>query len=199
MNKINVKTTLPLSLCCAFTIICSSLLNESLTAKELPQKLFSRSILDNSKSYQKQQSTLEEKTTDYCQSIGTEYQEFYNFETLNYKIGICYKSEKWFYYRQSKSNPNNSLFLPAKVVFGGDFFRAQHKKVTYFVGVNSNGYYSSVMYGNNQIVFEPELSTTPMITKNKENVIPVEEFVPKTVVSPDSELDSNTDNFESID
>lgn len=199
MNKINGKNALPLLLCCASTTIYSSLLNERLTAKELPQRPFYKSTLSNSESYKKQQSVSEEKKLNYCQSIGTDYQEFYNFETLNYKIGICYKNEKWFYYRQSKSNPNNSLFLPAQVVFGGDFFRAKYKKVTYFVGVNSNGYYSSVMYGNNQIVFEPELSTTPVITKNKEEVMPVDELVPKTVVSPNFELDSNIDNIESID
>ena len=106
------------------------------------------------------ESLLASNKTLFCKSLGEDYQEFYNFETRNYNISICSKNGEWFYYREAKSNPGKALVLPATIVFGGDVFKAVDGRATYFVGTNSDGYYSSVMYGNNQMIFEPELPAT---------------------------------------
>ena len=109
-----------------------------------------------------------------CQTLGTQYQDFYNFQTRNYYISICSKGEDWYYYREAKSNPNDAILLPATVVFGGDVFKAVDKKVTYFVGINSDGYYSSVMYGDNRMIFEPELLNIPAVATTEATVTSVE-------------------------
>ena len=88
----------------------------------------------------------------------------------SYRIGICRQNEKWFYYRKPKSNPDGALLLNAELVFGGDVFRADDGKITYFVGVNSDGYYSSVMYGNNQMIFEPQVSNNSSLAQEQEPI-----------------------------
>ena len=96
------------------------------------------------------------KTT--CQQFNSQYQQVYAFETQRFYIGICQGENNYFYYRQSKLNPEKTLLLPAKIVFGGDVYQAVDGRTIYFVGMDDNGYYSSVMKNNNEIVFEPEIA-----------------------------------------
>lgn len=110
------------------------------------------------------------QTKDLCKAMGSNFQQFYNFETRNYHIGICRQDEEWFYFRRPKSNLEDTLFLSAKLVFGGDVFRAENGRITYFVGVNSDGYYSSVMYGNNQMIFEPQIVKDSSLAQEQESV-----------------------------
>lgn len=100
---------------------------------------------------------IAQQKESFCESLGTGYQEHYGFETRSFNVSICRRGGDWYYYRKPKSNPDNALLIPAQVVFDRETFKAVDGKVTYFVGVNSEGYYSSVMYGNNRMVFEPEL------------------------------------------
>lgn len=118
----------------------------------------------------KPELTTSKQSKNICQTIGSDFQQFYNFETRNYHIGICRQMEKWFYYRKPKSNPEDALLLSAELVFGGDVFRAENGKITYFVGVNSDGYYSSVMYGNNQMIFEPQVSKNSSVAQEQESI-----------------------------
>ena len=92
-----------------------------------------------------------------CQQLGQDYEEVYAFLTHNFYINICRQGDSFYYYRQSKSNPEQSIVLKATAVRGGKVFKAVKGKMTYFVGVNANGYYSSVMQPNNEIVVEPEV------------------------------------------
>jgi len=94
-----------------------------------------------------------------CHNINTLYQEVYSFETENYYINICQLDSKFYYYRQSKLNHNTNILIPARAVSRGDVFQATVGKTTYFVGMDSDRHYSSVMLNNNEIVFEPELRT----------------------------------------
>ena len=72
------------------------------------------------------------------------------------------------YYRKSKTDPDSAILVPAQIVFNEETFKAVHGKTIYFVGINSEGYYSSVMHSNNQIIFEPEL-------KEKSKTVPSQE------------------------
>lgn len=92
-----------------------------------------------------------------CHNINTTYQEVYSFETENYYINICQFNNKFYYYRQSKLNQSNSILIPAQAASRGDVFQATVGKTTYFVGVDSDRHYSSVMLNSNEIVFEPEI------------------------------------------
>lgn len=94
-----------------------------------------------------------------CNSINTAYQEVYSFETENYYINVCQLDNEFYYHRQSKLNIDNNLLVPAQSVFRGDVFQATVGKTTYFVGIDSDRYYSSVMLNNNEIVFEPEITS----------------------------------------
>jgi hypothetical protein len=94
-----------------------------------------------------------------CNNINTAYQEVYRFETENHYINICQLDSDFYYYRQSKSDVNNHLLIPAEVLVRGDVFQATAGKTTYFVGMDSDRYYSSVMSHDNEIVFEPEIVT----------------------------------------
>lgn len=94
-----------------------------------------------------------------CSNINAAYQEVYSFETENYYINICQLERKFYYHRQSKLNGNNIL-APAQTVARGDVFQATVGKITYFVGVDSDRHYSSVMLNNNEIVFEPEIQSS---------------------------------------
>lgn len=188
MNSLKSRNSICILLSCVVTTAYPSLAREGLITEKLSQESFFQSDIANNNIYDKQQLLLIDKESNYCQSINSEYQQLYNFETLEYNIGICYKDKKWFYYRQSKSNPDNFLFLPAQIVFGGDVFKATDKKVTYFVGINSSGYYSSVMYGNNQIVFEPPISSNSTLIKNKTTINPEVNLTPKTVNVQDTSV-----------
>ncbi len=92
-----------------------------------------------------------------CQQLGQDYEEVYAFLTHNFYISICRQGDSFYYYRQSKSNPEQTILLRATAVRDGKVFKAVKGKMTYFVGVNANGYYSSVMQPNNEIIVEPEV------------------------------------------
>jgi hypothetical protein len=98
-----------------------------------------------------------------CHNVNTAYQEVYGFQTENYYINICQLDDEFFYYRQSKLNASNKLLIPAESILRGDVFQATAGKTTYFVGIESDRYYSSVMSNNNEIVFEPEILPTVAI------------------------------------
>lgn len=104
-----------------------------------------------------------------CQQMGQGYQEVYAFETQNFYINICHLNGSFFYHRQSKINPRDTIFLPATIVFGGDYYQATDGKTVYLVGMNADGYYSSVMQNNNEIVFEPELKPSSATVQNSFN------------------------------
>ncbi|MEM6610880.1 MAG: hypothetical protein AAF652_01240 [Cyanobacteria bacterium P01_C01_bin.72] len=92
-----------------------------------------------------------------CHNVDANYQEVYSFETENYYINVCQSNNKFYYYRQSKLNQSNNILIPAQAVSRGDTFQATVGKTTYFVGIDSDRHYSSVMLNNNEIVFEPEI------------------------------------------
>ncbi|MGL5831833.1 MAG: hypothetical protein ACRC1Z_01210 [Waterburya sp.] len=98
-----------------------------------------------------------------CHNVSAAYQEVYGFETENYYINICQLDDEFFYYRQSKLDASNKLLIPAESILRGDVFQATAGRTTYFVGIESDRYYSSVMSNNNEIVFEPEILPTPAI------------------------------------
>ncbi len=102
-----------------------------------------------------------------CDQIKSGYQKVYGFETESFHIRICQLEQDYFYYRQSKSEPDDILLLPAKIVFGGSVFEAVDGKTTYFVGTDRNGYYSSVMQNNNEMIVEPEINLSPTTTTAK--------------------------------
>lgn len=172
MKSIWQKFVLCVLLCAGASIANLALMNNRVIADGLLQQ----ELPPSSDSDRSQENTLlaanQERLS--CQTLGTQYRDFYNFQTRNYYISICSKGEAWYYYRESKSNPDDTTLLPAKVVFGGDVFKAVHKKVTYFVGINSDGYYSSVMYGNDRMIFEPELLDVPVVATNEASVTSVE-------------------------
>lgn len=117
------------------------------------------------------QSWLSAKNNSYCQQVETNYTEVYAFETQNYYIGICQLEDNFFYYRLSKNGEEDELVIPAQAVFGNGIFQATKNKVTYFVGMDANGYYSSVMKNENEIIFEPELrSSATVLSSNREPV-----------------------------
>lgn len=95
-----------------------------------------------------------------CQEVSSEYQQIYAFETASFYINICQLEQNYFYYRQSKSNSGDALLIPARIVFGGAVFEAVDGKTTYFVGTDYNGYYSSVMRNNDEIIVEPEINSS---------------------------------------
>jgi hypothetical protein len=92
-----------------------------------------------------------------CQRMGENIEEIHAFETQNYYINICRQEQQYFYYRQSKSNSDSFIWLPAQKVFDGKIYQAIGSNITYFVGSNSDGYYSSVMHNNSEIIFEPQI------------------------------------------
>jgi hypothetical protein len=93
-----------------------------------------------------------------CNKVSAAYKEVYHFETENHYINICQLDSEFYYYRQSKSDVNNRLLIPAEALVRGDVFQATAGKTTYFVGIDSDRYYSSVMSNDNEIVFEPEMT-----------------------------------------
>ncbi len=119
--------------------------------------IFFNSLTTSTLENRRVKSWLFAKNTTACQQLNSQYQPVYTFETQRFYIGICQRESNYVYYRQSKLNPEKTLLLPAKIVFGGDIYQAVDGKTIYFVGMDDNGYYSSVMQNNNEIVFEPEI------------------------------------------
>lgn len=103
-----------------------------------------------------------------CQKLGQNYKKVHGFLTHNFHIGICLQGEQFYYYRHSKSNPKQIMLLKATTVMGGKVFKAKKGRVTYFVGTNANGYYSSVMQANHEIVLEPEVKSEKFNPKIEE-------------------------------
>jgi|GEM_PF-1831126 len=132
--------------------------NNALSCSALP---INRSKLGSNdhqeQNYRKKLYNLLTQKISSCHEFNSYYKEVYSFETENFYIDICQLGSNFYYHRQSKTNPNNDIFTPAEVVFGGNIFRASHGKAIYFVGKDGDSYYSSVMQNNNEIVFEPEL------------------------------------------
>lgn len=130
-----------------------------------------------------------------CKQVNTEYQEIYNFETESYYINICQSNEDFYYYRQSKTDPNDTLLTRAKSVFGGNVFQATDNKTIYFVGKDEERHYSSVMRNNSEIVFEPELEES-VLSLGGSNQKPIEPSIPvknlqlESKVGVDLDLDS---------
>ena len=98
-----------------------------------------------------------------CDRLNSTYQEVYSFETENYYINICQQNSKFFYHRQSKLEGGTNILVPATAIFRGNVYQAKVGKTTYFIGVDSDRYYSSVMLNNNEIVFEPEIESIPNV------------------------------------
>lgn len=172
MKSIWRKFVLCALLCGGASIANWALTNNRVIADGLLQQY--RSDSPDSDRLQKKVLLATNQERFSCQTLGNEYRDFYNFQTRNYYISICSKGEAWYYYREAKSNPNDAILLPATVVFGGDVFKAVEKKVTYFVGINSDGYYSSVMYGNDRMIFEPESLDVPVVATQEATVTSVE-------------------------
>lgn len=192
MNSLWQKTIISVLLCCAAAIGCSGLAEKNTTIKGLRGQTLFESPFSLTSSQENAKSLLVGQKNYSCQSIDPEYRDFYSFETHNYNISICRQGEEWFYFRESKSD-ESLLILPATLVFGGDAFQAIDGKTTYFVGINSDGYYSSVMYGSDRMIFEPELPKVPtaVIRQQKETVTPVEVSTPENVETQNSDLSNS--------
>jgi hypothetical protein len=123
-----------------------------------------------------------------CLQLNKDYREIYGFETQNFYINICQYGQQFIYYRQSKADRHDIVMIPAETVFGGQVFQASEGKITYFVGIDSNGYYSSVMKNDNQLVVEPQIKTpTTTIGKTFDNSTEIDRQSKMTA----SELDLN--------
>ena len=121
----------------------------------------------------KKQSRLLAQRSLSCPKIDSAYQEVYSFETENYYISICQLENSFLYHRISKLDEQNAVLIPAQAVFGGDAFEATDGRTTYFVGVDGDRYYSSVMQNNNEIVFEPELQQPlPKLSRETRRAVP---------------------------
>ncbi|MEL6928979.1 MAG: hypothetical protein AAFO95_10115 [Cyanobacteria bacterium J06600_6] len=93
-----------------------------------------------------------------CRDLNSNYEEIYSFETENYHINICQLEENFYYHRRSKSKSSvSNILVPAQAILQGSVFQATMGKVVYFVGMDNDRHYSSVMLNNNEIVFEPEV------------------------------------------
>ena len=125
-----------------------------------------------------------------CREIDPEYQEVYSFETENSYINVCQLDSNFYYYRTSKLDSNSNILAPAKAVFRGDVFQAKVGKINYFVGMDSDRHYSSVMLNNNEIVFEPEIESTSTPT--------IAEVGDHSLQNTSLELDSSPEDTEQI-
>ncbi|HEY9769258.1 MAG TPA: hypothetical protein V6C71_12330 [Coleofasciculaceae cyanobacterium] len=139
---------------CFFILICSFLDKQSVSVAVTVGQFASNSVLVNQE--QKANGWLARQVIS-CAAINPAYQQVYSFEIKNYYINVCQLGSSFYYSRQSKFNPSNSLLVPAQAVFGGNVFQATNGKATYFVGKDGDRHYSSVMPNSNEIVFEPEL------------------------------------------
>ena len=113
--------------------------------------------------------TLLARKAVVCQDVNSAYQEVYSFATEDYHISICKFRTNFYYHRQSKTDVNEKLWIPAKLVFGGDVFQATHGKTIYFIGQDGDRYYSSVMKNNSEIVFEPEIKPVALSSSTARN------------------------------
>lgn len=136
-----------------FVLLCCSFFSRQLTGTALEQSKLSHNL--NSVTPQLDLERWLARTAVRCEAIDPAYLEVYGFETQNYYIGICQLADDFYYYRQSKQS-QTEILIPAQSV-SRDFFQATDGKTVYFVGKNSDRYYSSVMQNNNEMVFEPEL------------------------------------------
>lgn len=102
----------------------------------------------------------------FCQQLAKGYQEVHAFETQNFYINVCSHKQKYYYHRKSKQNPDHSILLPANSILNGNMFQAIDRGKTYIVGTGDEGYYSSVMHENDEIIFEPALEQSTLI-KNR--------------------------------
>jgi hypothetical protein len=192
MNNLWRKTIIPILFCSIVAIAFPSLREKINLARGFQgQTLLGLSSSEKQDKADSQSLLVSEKRF-FCQLINPEYQDFYNFETQNYNISICVKGEEWVYYREAKSNPDSTLILPATVVFGGEVFQAVDGKTTYFVGSNSDGYYSSVMDANDRMIFEPQLSQAPTSAKQQqpENPSSIPVSTPETWIEQNSHLNT---------
>ncbi|MGV2828564.1 hypothetical protein [Myxosarcina sp. GI1(2024)] len=126
------------------------------SVKAIASNLNSREI----STLKNQQTKLLAQQQPVCSQLATGYSKVYAFETQSFCIGICQTDEEFFYLRQSRTNPQELLILPATAVFGGKVFQAIDGKTIYFVGIDANGHYSSVMHNDDEIVFEPEIQSS---------------------------------------
>ena len=132
-----------------------------------------------------------------CETINPAYQEIYSFETENYQINVCQLGDDYYYHRQSKLN-QSIISIPAQAVSLGSVFQATDGKATYFVGKNGDRYYSSVMQNNNEIVFEPELQPTPVLSQEiaeANSALPKDDLSSNQTNNASLELDSPDDNI----
>lgn len=145
-------------------------------------------IADQFSQWQQRSPLLLAQSWRVCQQLGNYFQEVYAFETQNYYINICRQGQEFYYHRQSKSAPDQAILLPATRVFGGNIYQAVDGKITYFAGLNSDGYYSSVMHNDNEIIFEPELKAASSLRRNT-----------LTSSNDNSDLNLKNSNLESYD
>lgn len=106
---------------------------------------------------------------DFCQQLKPDYQAVHAFETQNFYINVCSHQQKYYYHRKSKQNPDHSILLPANSILNGNIFQAIDRGKTYIVGTNAEGYYSSVMHKNNEIIFEPALKQHNLFDNRKDS------------------------------
>ena len=100
-----------------------------------------------------------------CQAINSAYQKVYSFSTDLHDISICQLGTNFYYHRQSKTDADNTLLIPATSALGGSVFQATDGGTVYFSGQNGDRYYSSVMKNNSEIVFEPEIEPEAIAVK----------------------------------
>ena len=146
-----------------------------------------------------QNQILSSPRQDLCQEANSEYEEIYSFETEEYYINICQSNANFYYYRQSKTDSNDTLLITAKSVFGGSVFRADDNNTIYFVGKDGDSHYSSVMHNNSEIVFEPELEK-PVLSVGSSVKKPVEPSISVSNFQLESEVgvDLGLNNSEAL-
>ena len=125
----------------------------------------SRQVVDACQTISKEDKSrlLIAQNSSVCHQIEEGYQEVHAFETQNVHISICRYNQQFYYHRKSKHNPNHTVLLPAENILNGNVFQAVDGRKTYIVGTNTEGYYSSVMHENNEIIFEPELQQSTLM------------------------------------
>ena len=117
------------------------------------------------------QPLLISQNLSFCEQLEKGYQEVHAFETQNFYINVCRHQQKYYYHRKSKHNPDHSVLLPANSILDGNMFQAIDRGKTYIVGTNAEGYYSSVMHKNNEIIFEPALRKSTSLDNRLETNI----------------------------
>ena len=145
--------------------------------------------------YQKQNNLFAQKNSK-CQELKVTYQEIYSFETENYYINICQLEDDFYYYRQSKLDLEDKVIVRAEAVFGGSVFQATEGKTIYFVGKDGDRHYSSVMQNTNEIVFEPELLTSPPVFSRNVPDRPVDFSVDNVTLATLDEININYVGWE---